>query len=95
MMWESLDTIGTAGSEEGIIQRDEEYRNACRITLERCSDRWAITCGVYGAMVHTVYCGENREAVYDAMKRDLQAFIDKVTTSEEEYAFYQEFVTKY
>ena len=95
MRWNELDTIGTEGSEGGSIVRDEEYRGVCRITLEQCADRCAITCGVYGAMVHTVYCGADHDAVYNAMKTDLQAFMEKDTAQEEEFAFYEEFIKRY
>ena len=95
-MWEQLDTIGTAGSEGGTIIADEEYRQSCRITLEKC-ERWdAITCGVYGSMVHTAFADAASSAKkYAAMKQDLQNFIDRDTTSAEEIAFYREFVQKY
>ena len=96
MMWEQLDTIGTEGSEGGTIIADEEYRQSCRITLEKC-ERWdAITCGVYGAMVHTAFAdAASSAAVYAAMKQELQDFIDRDTTSDEEIAFYRAFVLKY
>ena len=35
-MWKELNTIGTAGSEEGIIKTDEEYDESTRVTLETC-----------------------------------------------------------
>ncbi len=50
-MWIDLETAGTTGSKKGIIILDEEYSGACRITLERCKDYYAITCGMYGGMV--------------------------------------------
>ena len=43
----------------------------------------------------TVFCGADCGEVYDAMKADLQTFIDTETTPEEEYAFYHAFVSKY
>lgn len=94
-MWESLDTEGSCGSGNGIIIKDEEYKNSCRITLEKCSGHHEITCGVYGAMVHTVYCGDNCQEIYDSMKTELQEFIDKNTTPNEEYEFYDYFTNKY
>lgn len=36
MEWIDLGTVGTEGSENGIILIDEEYDEACRITLEKC-----------------------------------------------------------
>lgn len=85
-MWEFAEngkTINTYGTESGEILRDEEYKHSCRITLEKnCgSIPYAITCGVYGLMVHTVYAGSEQEALakYDAMKNELQKFIDDDT----------------
>lgn len=95
-MWEKLNTEGTTGSENGEILADEEYKNSCRITLEKCEKWYAITCGVYGAMAHTAFSDfNNYQEKYDAMKKDLQDFIDKDTSFEEELAFYHEFTTKY
>ena len=95
-LWIDLETAGTTGSEKGIIILDEEYSGACRITLERCKNYYAITCGVYGGMVHTAFCAaENANKVYDQMKSELQEFIDKETTDEEETAFYKYFTRKY
>ena len=95
-MWKALETIGTMGSESGVILKDEEYKGACQITLEKCERYYAITCGVYGAMVHTAFCDEEDFAdKYEAMKKELQEFIDKETTKEEELAFYEEFTSKY
>ncbi|MBP5456438.1 MAG: hypothetical protein J6Y37_08045 [Paludibacteraceae bacterium] len=96
-MWKDQGTTGTKGSENGIIIRDEEYKERCRITLERCDKYDAITCGIYGAMLHTIFCHEKEsEGKYDAMKKDLQDFIDRLPASEEEQGlFYERFVEKY
>ena len=57
---------------------------------------YAITCGVYGAMVHTAFCDEgNHIAVYEAMKQELADFIDRNTTEDEEYDFYDYFTSTY
>ena len=45
-MWNSVLIPGETGSENGIIIADEEYKNVCRITLEKCERYYAITCGV-------------------------------------------------
>ena len=58
-MWKNLYMAGNVGSEGGEILSDEEYKNACRITLEKCEKYYAITCGVYGAMVHTAFSDVN------------------------------------
>lgn len=53
-------------------------------------------CGVYGSMMHTTFCDKSHsQEVFDNMKRDLQEFIDKDTTAEEEDIFYEEFTSKY
>ena len=62
-------SIGGLGSENGTILYDEEFDGGCRITMEKCPRYYAITCGVYGAMVHTVFCGSNNaKEIYEAMK---------------------------
>ncbi|MDO9417679.1 hypothetical protein [Pararhizobium sp.] len=72
-------SLGTAGSEGGIILRDEEHAQGARITLED-SPRppFAITCGIYGVMVHTAYAATQAEAetAYGAMKADLEMLLD-------------------
>jgi len=67
-------TIGTRGSERGVIILDEKYDGA-RITLERdgSASPFAITCGVSGMMVHTRFFGDEptARADYNAMKGGL------------------------
>ena len=95
-MWRSLHTIGTVGSENGDILSDEEYKDACRITLEKCKKYYAITCGVYGVMVHTAFSdGCHYQEMYEAMKKDLQEFVDKETSCDEELVFCNEFTSRY
>ena len=96
-MWNKLAfKPGKTGSKNGTILQDEEYKQSCRITLEKCPQYYTITCGVYGAMVHTAFCDEgNHIAVYEAMKQELADFIDRNTTEDEEYDFYDYFTSKY
>jgi hypothetical protein len=95
-MWINVTYPQKRGSENGIILRNEEYKGACLITLEKCPNYYAITCGVYGAMVHTVFCGEeDHDEIYEAMKEELAAFIDRETTPDEEDDFYDYFINKY
>ena len=95
-MWKDLYVAGAVGSENGEILSDEEYKNSCRITLEKCEKCYAITCGIYGGMVHTTFSDlSHYQAMYDDMKKDLQEFIDKETSANEEFSFYREFTTKY
>ena len=46
-MWDDIYKPNSIGSEGGTIIADEEYKESCRITLERCERYDAITCGVY------------------------------------------------
>jgi hypothetical protein len=67
-------TIGEKGSEDGVIVIDEECDATARITLERDARRpFAITCGVYGWMVHTRFFMSEEEArqAFAAMKVEL------------------------
>lgn len=95
-MWDNLYIEELYGNEGGVVVKDEEYRNSCRITLEKCLEYYAITCGVYGAMVHTVFCDFDKGLeTYEAMKRELQDFIDKDTIEDEKFDFYKNFISKY
>jgi hypothetical protein len=71
------------GSEGGRIVRDEEHDPwGARITLERDAKiaPAAITCGVYGWMLHTRWFGdiETARSEYEAMKVDLSALVSRV-----------------
>ena len=55
-MWNSVLIPGETGSENGTIIADEEYKNVCRITLEKCERYYAITCGVYGVWYNGTHC---------------------------------------
>ena len=95
-MWNDIYKPNSIGSEGGKIIADEEYKESCRITLERCERYDAITCGVYGCMMHTAFCDKSySQKAFDNMKKDLQEFIDKDTTADEEGIFYEEFTSKY
>ncbi len=94
--WDSIYEDGTVGSEGGIVLADEEYCGSCRITLEKCESYYAITCGVYGSMVHTAFCNEQEaQSKYDAMKKELQEFIDTDMGDDARYEFYEAFTSKY
>jgi hypothetical protein len=74
-------TLGTEGSECGSIVRDDEHTLGARITLERKTQTapFAITCGVYGWMVHTRFFQFEIEAnaEYDRMKTALAAILSR------------------
>lgn len=61
--WDTLHDENPYGSEGGIILLDEEYHQSCRITLEKCERYYAITCGIYGSMVHTVFSDQEHYQV--------------------------------
>jgi hypothetical protein len=75
--WTSILVAGARGSEDGAVLRDEEHDDGARITLERDTRvaPFAITCGIYGWMMHTRFFGPEAEAIasYDAMKAALTA----------------------
>ncbi|HEX8044770.1 hypothetical protein [Rhizobium sp.] len=81
MSWISFDggsTLGHRGSEDGVILLDEEHTAGARVTLEKC-DRvpFAITCGLYGNMAHTVFIGSEQEGLdtFRAIKTSLEELI--------------------
>ena len=71
---------GSAAS-SGLIALDEEHDLGARITYERSEGGGgAITCGIYGWMMHTRYFileNEAREA-FEAMKTDLEAILQRI-----------------
>ena len=78
-------TKGQPGSEKGTIVRDVEHSEGARITLERDTPTvpFAITCGIYGWMVHTRFLGSEVEALMafedmkDALARILAIIPDR------------------
>ena len=85
MSWYAFDSgksIGQHGSESGIIVRDEEHGSGARITLERDghSAPLAITCGIYGWMVHTRFFGTESEAQseFEMMRAELSRIISTI-----------------
>jgi hypothetical protein len=108
-MWHAFqngETIGKAGSEGGQIVADEEHDDGARITLEKC-DRppAAITCGIYGFMLHTRYFSSVAEAQpeYEEMKlelgRILKNFADESVDAEQAnhnlFAAVEQFVERF
>jgi hypothetical protein len=80
-------SIGETGSEGGVVLRDDEYRGGARITLERdgAISPFAITCGVYGWMVHTRFFSTQAEAEreYAAMLPELATLVELVPLASE------------
>lgn len=74
-------TVGEVGNENGTIILDEEHSDGARITLEqncRVNIPCAITAGIYGIMVHTVFASNKEEAgkMYKEMKLDIERAFD-------------------
>ena len=84
--WESFEqgrSLGTQGSEGGIIVCDEEHPMGARVTLEKDGHQpYGITCGIYGLMFHTVFASHENEALakYEAIKQDIGNFFEKIST---------------
>ena len=78
--FENGGTLGRVGSEEGTIVRDEEYSLGARISLERdCrAAPFAITCGIYGWLMHTRFFSSKYEAEmqYEGMKSALAMLLE-------------------
>ena len=81
-MWNSFgngNTLGQKGSEQGEIVRDDEHSLGARITLEKDTSiaPFAITCGIYGWMVHTRIFANEQDArsEYEKMKTTLTEII--------------------
>jgi hypothetical protein len=82
-------TIGVTGSENGLILRDEEYNACARITLERGGyTPLAVTCGIYGGMVHTRFFATEEEAhaAFEAMKAGLAHIVDLIPSRDDPQA---------
>ncbi|MGO8944401.1 MAG: hypothetical protein ACLQJ7_12095 [Syntrophobacteraceae bacterium] len=84
-MWQPYEagtTLGERGSENGIILSDHEHELGARITLERETRvaPFAITCGVYGWMLHTRFFGSEAEALadYGLMQDGLSLIVDLI-----------------
>ncbi|HMV46274.1 MAG TPA: hypothetical protein PLD20_03350 [Blastocatellia bacterium] len=85
MTWENFDKgqlIGTRGSEQGIILRDEEHSDGARITLERdgYSAPFSITSGIYGWIVHTSFFSTQQDAqtAFEEMKAELSEILHAI-----------------
>src|SRR5205085_8804251 len=75
MGWSNFDSgksLGTMGTEDGVIRRDEEHDEGARITMEQGGKTapWSITCGIYGWTYMTRYftLEQDCKREYDLMK---------------------------
>jgi hypothetical protein len=101
-VWHSFDngeTLGTHGSEDGLIILDEEHPLGARITLESDARSgrgpnlppipFAITCGIYGLFFHTRFLAREADARDGFAEMELElarilALAASETASEEE-----------
>lgn len=89
MQWERLDdgaTIRHSGSESGVILRDDEHPLGARITLEHGGGTapYAITCGIYGWMMHTHFSSSEAAAQrdYELMREALSSILAGMPTDD-------------
>lgn len=94
--FENGTSIGKTGTENGTILADEECEGYGRITLETCPKYDAVTCGVYGSMVHTAFSDkEHSKQMYQSLKAELMAFFESdIDDPDKRYEFYERFTEK-
>src|SRR5579872_6816378 len=77
--------VGRKGSEGGTTIKDEEHSRGARITLERDTQTapFAITCGIYGWMVHTRFFRNHVDALreYEQMKMAISAILSTIANA--------------
>src|ERR1700756_6055208 len=90
MGWYPFDggrSIGSPGSEEGVIVLDEENDAGARVTLESRGRTapFAITCGIYGWMVHTHFLEAEigARAAFQDIKAELGRILDLIPQSDD------------
>lgn len=79
-------SIGQIGSEGGRILGDEEHSDGARVTLEHVrKNRFTITCGIYGWMVHTRFFDSETAALigFDETKVELSKILALIPVSDE------------
>ena len=84
--FKSGESIGQTGSESGKILRDDEHGDGARVTLEHISNnRFTITCGIYGWMVHTRFFGSeaNAQIGFNETKRELANILAMIPIEDE------------
>lgn len=80
------ESIESTGSEGRKILRDEEHSDGARVTLEQVrDDRWTITCGIYGWMVHTRFflSEASSEIGFDETERELGKILALIPLEDE------------
>ena len=101
-MWSEIDngeTIGTIGSENGEIIKDEEHSKGARLTIEKGGDiaPYTLTSGIYGCFFHTTHLSNIKEGIseFEAMKAEISEFVNKETSTDEEHDWILAFVGRH
>ena len=83
-------SIGQPGTEGGEIVRDDEHPWGARITLERgaAAVPFAITCGIYGWMMHTRWLPtlDQAESEFDQMRDAISEIMEMIPLSSDPLA---------
>ena len=102
MTWNPFEdgaTVGALGTEAGSILLDEEHADGARITLETGGTvaPYAITCGIYGTMVHTVFVSDEKKAqlLYLQMKVRLEELLTVECEESDYIAAIEKFVAEF
>ena len=76
-------SIGSVGTEGGVILRDEEHEAGARVTLKRGDSYISVSCNVYGWIDHTRFFGSVTEAQreYILMKSSLTNMIENILSA--------------
>lgn len=93
--WKKLGTDTQEGVNGGVIISDEEYAGACRVTLEVHPGHHTITCGIYGSIVHTVFCSKNPRGRYEEIKDLFKSLIDSNPDGQAMATFCEAFVNRF
>jgi hypothetical protein len=80
-------SIGTKGSEDGVILEDFGNANGARVTLEQDGNiaPFSVTMGVYGIMFHTSFASTLEEAKNQIViaKQKIDALFEHLKTPED------------
>ncbi|MFL0796253.1 MAG: hypothetical protein K6L73_02040 [Cellvibrionaceae bacterium] len=97
-MWKSYEggkTLGSVGSEDGVIIRDEECSKGARLTLEADGKiaPFTVTTGIYGSFFHTTFLSARNESeeVFEAIKKE----IDEYLSGEKSQEWIESFINRY
>jgi hypothetical protein len=85
--FEEGQTIGAQGTEHGVIIHDEEHSLGARMTLEQDAFHapCAITCGIYGWMVHTRFFADEETAfaAYEQMRTAIEDILRMIPSEDD------------